>query len=166
MKEEEMLDIVDDGDAVIGAQPRYSFDGFNFRVINAFIVNKKGELWIPRRTETKRMFPLCLDVSVGGHVSSGETYDEAFKKEAREELNIDIDSVPYRLLGKLEPKKDMVSAFMQVYEIQLDEPPAFNKEDFVEYYWFTPKEFMQHLIKGEKVKGDLVTLVRKFYLNA
>jgi isopentenyldiphosphate isomerase len=168
MDQEEILDLVDDNDVVVGSKPRREVleEGLsNFRVINAFIVNSKGELWIPRRTASKKMFPLCLDIGVGGHVESGMTYDETLKKEVQEEINLDIDTVPHQLLGKLHPKRDLVSAFMQVYEIRLDTVPDFNKEDFVEYYWFTPKAFFAHLVKGEKVKGDLITLVRKFYLH-
>ncbi len=123
---DEYLDLVDSQDTVIGKKLRsevYVNHLSNFRVINAFVVNSKGELWIPRRAADKRIFPLCLDMSVGGHVESGESYDEAFKRETNEELNIDVDYITYRFLGKLTPESDGVSAYMQVYEITLNEAP-------------------------------------------
>ncbi|MBP9855715.1 MAG: NUDIX hydrolase [Candidatus Pacebacteria bacterium] len=162
---DEYLDLVDAQDQVIGKKLRSEIQAenlHNFRVINAFIVNSKGELWIPRRTATKRIFPLAFDMSVGGHVESGESYDDTFKRETMEELNINVDQVKYRLLGKLTPE-DGVSSYMQVYEISLDEAPNYNPDDFVEYFWLTPAEVLKRIEEGEKTKTDLPTLIKKFY---
>ncbi|MGB8468325.1 MAG: hypothetical protein WCE21_04930 [Candidatus Babeliales bacterium] len=68
---EELHDIVNEYDEIIGQKPRsniYIEKFTSFRVINAFIINDKKQLWIPRRTQQKKLFPLCLDASVGGHV--------------------------------------------------------------------------------------------------
>ncbi len=163
---DEYLDLVDKQDNVIGKKLRsevYAENLNNFRVINAFVVNSKGQIWIPRRSANKRIFPLCLDMSVGGHVESGELYDESFRRETVEELNIDIKDVKYRLLGKLTPDSDGVSAFMNVYEISLDEDPKYNTDDFVEYFWLTPDEVLKRIEEGDKCKSDLPKIIRKFY---
>ncbi len=136
----------------------------NFRVVNCFLVNSEGKLWIPRRTAAKRLFPSCLDVSMGGHVESGETYDFSFKRELAEELNIDADTTPWKMIGHLSSIDDNVSAFMNVYEIRTDKVPNFNPDDFTEYYWLTPEELLQRIADGDGAKGDLPKLVRKFYL--
>lgn len=164
--QDEYLDIVDDDDLVIGKKKRsevYAEHLSNFRVVNAFVVNSRGEIWTPRRTASKRIFPLCLDMSMGGHVESGETYEQTLKRETQEELNIEIDQVPHRLLGYLTPQKDGVSAFMNVYEIQIEQSPDFNKDDFSEYFWFTPKALLERIEGGDKAKGDLPKLVEIFY---
>jgi len=65
---DEYLDLVDENDNVIGKKKRsevYAKNLSNFRVVNAFVINSKGEIWIPRRAKNKRMFPLCLDMSMG-----------------------------------------------------------------------------------------------------
>ncbi len=163
---DEYLDIVDESDNVIGKKKRsevYTEGLRNFRVVNAFVVNSKGEIWIPRRTVNKRIFPLCLDMSMGGHVESGETYEETLKRETQEELNIDTDKTQVRLMGHLTPQKDGVSAFMNVYEIKMDEAPNYNKSDFIEYFWLTPKALFEMIANGDKTKGDLPKLVKIFY---
>lgn len=163
---DEYLDLVDENDQVIGKKKRsevYSENLFNFRVVNAFAVNSKGEIWIPRRAANKRIFPLCLDMSMGGHVESGETYEQALKRETQEELNIDTDKVQVCLLGHLTPQEDKVSAFMNVYEIKTEGPPDYNKDDFTEYFWLTPKALFERIAQGEKTKGDLPILVKIFY---
>ena len=103
--EEELLDLVDEQDRVIGARFRSEIyrDGLNnFRAVNAFLVNDFGQLWIPRRTAAKRIFPLCLDMSVAGHVASGEDYLTAFRRELYEELNLVLDDVSWKFIGDVE----------------------------------------------------------------
>lgn len=167
MQQEEILDLVNENDEVIGNMPRNEVHAqklHNYRVINCFIKNSEGKLWIPRRQAHKRLFPLALDVSCGGHVSSGETYEEAFAKEMSEELNIDISKTSYKEIGICNPHNDGVSAFMRVYEIESDEAPNYNPEDFTEYYWLTPQEIMDRLSSGDISKDDLPRLLKKFYL--
>lgn len=164
----ELLDLVDENDNVIGGKRRseiYAENLSNFRVINVFVINSKGELWIPRRSSTKRIFPLCLDMSVGGHVESGESYEEALKRELKEELSLEIEETNCRLLGHLTPQKYKVSAFMKVWEIKTDKTPDYNKNDFIEYFWLTPKDLLEWISGGEKAKSDLPKLVKFFYTN-
>jgi len=163
---EEILDLVDENDKVIGSKPRseiYAEGLNNFRVVNAFVINSEGKIWIPRRTVNKRIFPLGLDMSMGGHVDTGESYETAFKRELAEELNLNVEITPYSLLGHLNPNKDGVSAFMNVYEIKSDIVPDYNKEDYIEYFWLTPKELLDKLAQGDKPKEDLPKLIKKFY---
>lgn len=163
---DEYLDLVNEKDEVIGKMLRsevYAKDLSNFRVVNAFLVHPQGKLWIPRRSASKRLFPLCLDMSAAGHVESGETYEEAFYREVWEETRIDPTKKPWTFLGHLTPHEHGVSAFMNIYEIQIAEAPEFNRDDFVEYYWLTPLELSERLERGDKAKGDLLKLVQRFY---
>jgi isopentenyldiphosphate isomerase len=166
--QDELLDLVDDTDTIIGVMGRnevYTHGLHNFRVINVFIKNSANQLFIPRRQSHKRLFPLGLDVSCGGHVTSGETYDEAFRKEVSEELNLNADAENYRILGKLTPHQDGVHAFMTVYEIFSDTTPDYNSHDFIEHFWLTPTEIMERLDQGDLAKDDLARLIKKFYLS-
>lgn len=133
------------------------------RVINAFLVNSRGELWIPRRTAHKRMFPGCLDMSVGGHVASGEDYLACFKRETREELNLNVDDVPWREIAYFSPFDAPLSAFMRVYEIRTDETPNYNPDDFSEAFWLTPQQALERIRHGDPAKGDLAELIRRCY---
>jgi isopentenyldiphosphate isomerase len=165
---EEMLDLVDENDHVIGQIERneaYKRGYSNFRVIDAFIKNNEGKLFIPRRHENKRLFPGALDCSVGGHVTSGDSYEETLKKEAFEELNLDIDRCVYKKLGVLTPHEDGVANFITVYEILSDETPTYNQNDFTEHYWLTPGELLHRITHdGDSAKGNLPKILQKFYL--
>ena len=163
---DETLDIVDLSDSIIGQKRRsevYAAGMTNFRVVNAFLINASGQLWLPRRSGKKRIFPLCLDMSVGGHVESGESYEAAFRRELNEELNLDLDGLCWRQLGKLAPHEDHVSAFMTVYEISSDSTPQFNRDDFIEAFWLMPEEALARIEQGEFAKDDLPVLIRRFF---
>lgn len=163
---DEYLDLVDVNDEIIGKKLRseiYAGGLSNFRAVGAFLVNSDGRLWLPRRAVHKGVSPLCLDMSMGGHVKSGETYEQAFKRELKEELSIDANATPWRILGRVTPYHDKTPAFIHMYEIQTNEVPKFNKNDFVEYFWFTPDELRTRMNEGEKTKEELPILVNKFY---
>lgn len=158
----ELLDIINERDQIIGQKYRseiYEQKLTNFRVINAFLLNDKKEVWIPRRSPTKKLFPLCLDASVGGHVLAGENYDEAFVRELREELNLEAAQAPHQFLAKLTPQQHNVSAYMHVYIISTDEDPHYNSNDFMSAMWYKIPELQEKIRDGEKTKGDLPLLI-------
>ena len=163
---DELLDIVNKNDKVIGQKLRseiYSKKLSNFRVVNAFLMNKDGKLWIPRRTKNKRVFPLCLDASMGGHVSAGETYKQAFARELMEELRIDINVKSYEHIGNLNPNEHNTSAYMKVYLIRTDNIPNYNTNDFIESFWLYPKELLDLIGSGDKSKDDLPIIVKNLF---
>lgn len=163
---DEWLDRVDDSDVVQGAILRSEMmrtGTKNFRVVNGFIRNSAGQIWIPTRSASKRIFPLCLDCSIGGHVGSGEPYDLAFARETEEETGIKLAEVEWRCLGPLWPTQHPLSAFMQVYEIRSDAVPAYNPDDFISWEWLLPADLIAKIAAGVPAKGDLGYLVRHFY---
>ena len=166
---DELLDVVNENDEVINQKYRsevYATGAPNFRVINAFVMNNEGLIWIPRRSAQKKLFPLCLDASAGGHVKAGETYQEAFARELREELNLEACQVPHSLITVLNPHKHTVSAHMHVYVIKYDKTPNYNTDDFSSSMWITIAQLQKNIKQGERTKGDLPTLInvlQEFY---
>lgn len=163
---DERLDLVNEHDEVIGQVRRSEAwaKRLPVRVVNAFVRNSRGELWLPRRT-AKRNYPNCLDMSVGGHVESGEDYLTCFRRETREELNWDIDTLDWREIAAFSPFETSLSCFMRVYEIRSEAAPDFNRADFSEAFWLTPGQFLARVNEGEAVKGDLAELVRRCFLT-
>ena len=161
----EWLDLVNERDEVVGRVTRAEAwqKRLPVRVINAFLVNSRGELWIPRRTLSKTMFPGCLDMSVGGHVESGEDYLSCFKRETREELNLNVDALEWREIAAFSPFETNLSAFMRVYEIRSDTAPAYNPQDFSGGEWLRPTQLLSRIAFGDPAKGDLAELVRRCY---
>jgi isopentenyl-diphosphate delta-isomerase len=164
--QDELLDIVNNHDIVVRTELRsviYQQKLQHIRAVNAFIINDQGQLWIPRRTAHKALFPLALDSSVGGHVQSGETYDQAFERELEEETGLILKDIECQVKAYLTPLEHGVSCFMTVYEIKSNQAPVYNPDDFCEYFWLTPTELIQKIESGEPAKSDLIKLVKILY---
>jgi isopentenyldiphosphate isomerase len=165
MNTPEILDLVNENDEVIDTLSRDEIykQGLSFvRVIEAFIKNSKGELWIPIRTLDKKIAPGGLDVGVGGHVEHGETYEQALAKEVKEELGWNIGELVCRQVGKFSPK-DGLNTVSTVYEIMSDIAPELNPEDFISAEWLTPLQLAQKITQGHPAKSNILPLLRLVY---
>ena len=164
---EEILDIVDENDLVIDTKTRQEVYEEDFRssirVVNAFIKNSSGQLWVPRRAASKKLYPNTIDFSIAGHVESGDTYEKAFVKETREEVGLSLTADDYQEIGYFSPHRDGVAVWMKVYEIYSDEAPELNPREFSDFEWLTPEEILAQHETGEEMKSDIPIVLRLCY---
>lgn len=156
---DELLDLVDGNDAVIGTIWRSEYQkmvdcklGY-IRAVEMFIVNSKGQLWIPKRTADKKIAPNGLDYSMGGHVSTGETYIESALREIQEELNLDLKEKDLEFIEKFAPLD--LPYFRTLYTYKSDAAPSYNPNDFVSAEWLTPQELIAKLDAGVPAKTNM-----------
>jgi isopentenyl-diphosphate delta-isomerase len=160
---EELLDLVDYNDKVIGMDTRkniYKNKLSNFRTINAFIIRDNGDVWIPTRSNNKELWPNSYDTSIGGHVKAGESYQKALLREASEETSLDLNKVAYYLLAKLIPPIHHVSSFMHLYVVRYNQKIIYNREEFCNSKWMNPIHLLDEIQKGIQAKPDLVILIK------
>jgi len=88
---EEIVDLVDEDDEVIGRAPRHEVLVRNLlrRGVAAIVRNNRGEIYVHRRADTRDAFPGMYDMFVAGLVTSGESYEDAIRRELAEELGIE-----------------------------------------------------------------------------
>ena len=81
---DEILDIVDENDRVVGQCPRGEVyaRGLRHRCVFIQARDAEGRIFVHRRTPTKLVFPSLHDMFVGGVVGAGESYDTAALREA------------------------------------------------------------------------------------
>lgn len=155
--EDELLDLVDQNDNVIRTIWRSKTanleHGF-LRAAEAFIQNRNGQLWIPRRQMHKRIAPGGLDYSMAEHVMSGESYLDACVRGFSEELNLFVKKSDLQFIYKFSPGDDLIY-FRILYLYRSDKSPDYNREDFTGYEWLTPKELLKRLQDGEPAKRSL-----------
>jgi isopentenyldiphosphate isomerase len=86
---DEILTLVSDADEVLGPVPRSSVHGnpgLIHRSVHILVLNPEGRLLLQKRSMSKDVQPGKWDTSVGGHVGFGQSYEEAARREAEEEL--------------------------------------------------------------------------------
>lgn len=88
---EELFDVVDSSNNVIGVKPRSEVHrlGLRHRAVHVFVFRPDGRMLIHLRTASKVEFPSVWTSSASGHVTSGEDADECAVRELQEELGIE-----------------------------------------------------------------------------
>jgi len=138
---DEILDIVDESDDVIGQSPRGEAYALGLRHRCVFIEARdaEGRLFVHRRTPTKLVFPSLYDMFVGGVVGAGEAYDEAALREAEEELGVSGLPQPRFLFKFLYENGRGQSWWSAVYEVRCEMPVRPQAEE-VEWHAFLSEE--------------------------
>lgn len=133
---QELLDVVDVNDRVIGVQTRGEIHarGLMHRATHILVFNSEGELFIQKRSMGKDNDPGLWDSSAAGHVDSGESYYACAVRELDEELGVAIDS-PLETLFRLPPTAITGMEHCTVYRCRHDGPFVLQAEEIDEGKW-------------------------------
>lgn len=136
--------IVNKKDKVIGAEERRFLikKGLIHRIVRVLLFNSKGQVFLQKRSPNKDTWPNKWDQSIGGHVNEGEDYDNAVKREAKEELG--IDGVEFKKVVKFytEDKtgNHLKKRFNMLYEGIYDGEVSLQGDEISEGGWFDMAE--------------------------
>lgn len=119
--ENELFPVVDEDGNVTGSILRgQAHDGRKVLhpVIHLHLFNSKGELYLQRRPDWKPIQPGKWDTACGGHIGFGESVEQAFEREVREELGITVPSPESlgRYVFESKVEKELVYVFRAVYD--------------------------------------------------
>lgn len=125
---DEIFDIVDDQDRVIGQATRTDVhaNALKHRAVHVLLLNKRGELLVQERAPTKDTFPGCYDSSASGHLASGEDYDACAVRELHEELGLDLPPSAFCKQFKISACPETGWEFVWVYTVHGDHQLAIN----------------------------------------
>ncbi len=159
---DEILDVVDEHDVVVGRARRGDVYARGMRHRCAFIqvTDAAGRLFVHRRTSTKLVFPSQYDMFVGGVVGAGESYDDAALREAEEELGVRGLPRPEFLFKFLYDDGAGKSWWSAVYEVRC-ELPVHPQVEEVAWHAFLPEdEVRERLARWEWVPDGLAAYAR------
>jgi 8-oxo-dGTP pyrophosphatase MutT (NUDIX family) len=159
---DEILDIVDENDHVIGQSPRGEAYAQGLRHRCVFIQAKDagGRLFVHRRTPTKLVFPSRYDMFVGGVVGAGESYDDAALREAEEELGVTGLPRPEYLFKFLYDDGAGQTWWSAVYEVRWDLPVSPQAEEVAWHDFLSEDEVERRLREWEWVPDGLAAYER------
>ncbi len=138
---EEIFDVVDANDQVIGQKTRSEVHrlGLRHRAIHLLVFNAKGELFLQKRSIKKDCFPGTWDSSVSGHVDAGETYDACAQRESREEIGLKLAATPERLF-KIDACEETGQEFVWLYCCESEGPFRLDPDELSDGGWFATKK--------------------------
>lgn len=116
-------------------------------VVHVCIFNSNGQMLIQKRQKTKSGWPDLWDVSVGGHVQTGESTQMAGERETMEELGLQIS---------LQDKRPVITptfanGFDDMYTLEMDvnlDDLLIQEEEVQEVGWASEKEVLDMIEAG------------------
>lgn len=144
MDPEEIFDVVNEADIVIDQQPRRIVHRNNLlhRAVHIFLFRPDGRMLIHLRTDNKEEFPSVWTSSASGHVSAGESYERAARRELREELGISA-SVNY--VAKFSAGPETSNEFTKLFIAESTEHVVADPEEIARTLWLQPAEIEARL---------------------
>lgn len=151
-EEQEILDVVDHSDTVVDSIRRRDMmqlrdtPGRYLRVIELFLQRPNGDIYLPRRSAHKKLFPGSLDHSAAGHMIQGESYNEALVRETHEELGILAAPSDFIFIKKFSPTAELFY-FRNFYLLRSAQEPQLSDEH-TEALWLLPNQ-LQAFVKQD-----------------
>ena len=119
--------------------------GYWKRGVSCWIMNKKGEVLLQKRTRNKRRNPNKW-AKTGGQVDAGETVEEAIFREVKEELGVEIPKEGISLKNARKSKNENRKMFMYSFIFIVDykiEDYTIQEEEVSEIKYVTIEDIIR-----------------------
>ncbi len=163
-----MVDIVDKKNNVLYpiSKDQAHAKGLLHRTVVAEVRDNDGRIILVKQSPD-RQDPGQYVSPVGGHVTSGETYEAALKRETAEEIG--LKDFKYKVIGSyifnrfVKAKNRQENHYFTLYEIQCDGKLSLGPEA-VSYRAFTEQELKERLATHiEEFGAAYIAVISKFY---
>ena len=141
---DEIFDVVNERDEVIGQAPRKEVhaSGLWHRAVHVLVFNARGEVFLQKRSMLKDTAKGKWDSSASGHLAIGEEYDDCAVRELSEELGVSVAQLPRRLF-KLDACLETGWEFCWFYRCESDGPFMLHPEEIETGAWFAPTHVLR-----------------------
>jgi len=129
--------------------------------VNACVFNSKNEMLIQQRQTHKKAFPGIWEFTAGGYAISGESSQEAIRRELFEEIGVSIDfrnnlpSFTVNAKSYFTVNTKSYSAFCDYYLVELNDLDIttlkLQEEEVLAVKWATEQEIFEMIDNGEFV---------------
>jgi isopentenyl-diphosphate delta-isomerase len=148
---EEIFDVVNERDEVIGRETRREVHRRKLlhRAVHVMVFNRRGDIFLQKRSMRKDNFPGVWDSSSSGHLDAGEDYDACAIRELREEIGLTLDRAPQRLF-KIEGCPETGYEFVWLYYCESEGPFSLQEEEIESGGWFTITEIDAWIVRARE----------------
>lgn len=139
---EELFDVCDEQDRVIGQAPRAVVHacGWRHRAAHIWVWNSQGELLLHLRSTTKDEYPSRYTSSASGHLDASEDYATAAHRELWEELQLAGD---LQFVMTLPASPATANEHSALYFLESDELPQPDPREIAALRWFDVSELAE-----------------------
>jgi len=161
--ERESLEIVDEDCNPIGILPRKEVHEKRFchKLAHVFIFNKKGEIYLQKKSKNMDENPGLWSSSASGHVRVGESFLLTAQREPKEELSL---KVRLEEVLRLKPSEEPGMRCIVLFKGKTSKTPVPNPVEIEEGRFFSPEE-VDRLLKEnpEQFTPAFRVLWRRFW---
>lgn len=135
MSRDELVDVVDENDRVVGKEMKSAChkEGILHRIAAVLLFDSNGRVWLQMRAndETGNAY---MDYTASGHVRSGGNYAETASRELEEEVssNAELHALPHTVRESKDIEGFKIRHAIQVYVGKSDGPFRLQKEELSE----------------------------------
>ena len=161
---EELFEIVDENDKVIGLAKRRECHGnpkLVHRTAHVVVFHPDGSILLQKRSIAKDVQPGKWDTAVGGHLAPGEDYESGARREMGEELGIPCDA-KLELLFKSQIRNSIESENVGVFATVSEGPFKFSAVEIDQVRFWSKEELISEIAAGaESFTPNLVKELKK-----
>lgn len=144
-------------------------NGWYHNTIHLWLYTKQGEILLQQRSHKKTIHPLLWDVSVAGHIDTGETFIEAALRETKEEIGLQLDTKSLQKIGSFLHETNygdiQDNEFHQVYiaELKVDVNQLQPQEDEVEALKLVSFSEFETLLEQSEINNHFIPTNKSYY---
>jgi isopentenyldiphosphate isomerase len=105
-----------------------------------FVFNRAGDVFVHQRTLSKDVYPGYWDVTIGGVLAAGETFDAGARREASEELGLPIADLACVPMFPFHYTDSVTVVQAWVYQLRHDGPFRLQPEEIVEGHFVPTRD--------------------------
>ena len=139
-KDDEIFDVVDASDEVVGRERRVVVHANNLlhRAVHILVFDKHGQVFLQKRSRLKDNHPGTWDSSAAGHLDAGEDYDCCAVRELEEELG--VTGVAPARVAKIPACAATGWEHVWLYRVEWNGPVRFPCAEIEAGLWLPPAE--------------------------
>ncbi|WP_296317829.1 NUDIX hydrolase [Winogradskyella sp. UBA3174] len=146
-------------------------NGWYHNTIHLWLYTTGGDILLQQRSHKKLIYPLLWDVSVAGHIDTGETFIEAALRETEEEIGLQLQPKSLQKIGirlyESSYKDDTIqdNEFHQIYIAELNTQlnQLIPQEDEVEALKLVSIDLFKDLLKNSKTNNHFIATNSSYY---
>jgi isopentenyldiphosphate isomerase len=144
--------------------------GYYHNTAHVWLYTKEGYVLLAQRAATKLICPLLWDVSVAGHVDSGETIEHAAIREVMEEIGLTLTTSQLQKIGVFECFQSYQNGLIDnefhhtfISELKTDIKNLIPDKNEVETVKLVGLSEFQNLINNIGIDNHFVPSNKKYY---